>query len=233
MASQSPVDPDLRSAKVNFSDAAYQYLLKGILSGEFKPGDRLQPQAIAKAVGLSPTPIKHALARLSGEGLVAFIPGLGPHVAAPTAAEVMELYDARAMCETYALREGFDRVDGAFLTELARLLQVYEAAFLAMDGTYEKWREASQADVAIHAHLMSLWPNRKAHSWFAQVNVHTRAFQAVRNPNQPSEEGLREHREIYAALKRRDLPAATEAIRQHAMNARKRFSARARDSGLI
>src|SRR5829696_6812660 len=119
---------DLRGAKNTLSDLAYGYLLEAILSHELQPGMRLRPEDLAARMGLSPTPVKHALARLAGEGLVEHRAGLGPFVAEPTVPEILDLYGCRLMCELHSIREGFARIDDAFLAELRRRLAAHEAA---------------------------------------------------------------------------------------------------------
>src|SRR5687767_8721292 len=102
---------DLRSARNTLGDLVYGHLLDAILSHELRPGMRLRPEDLAVQMGLSPTPVKHALARLAGEGLVEHRAGLGPFVAEPTVAEILDLYDCRLMCELHAVREGFGQID--------------------------------------------------------------------------------------------------------------------------
>src|SRR5919205_2279212 len=137
---------DLRSAKNTLGELAYGHLLTAILSHELQPGTRLRPEDLAVTLGLSPTPVKHALARLAGEGLVVHRAGLGPFVAEPTVEEILELYDCRLMCELHAIREGFKHVDRPFIAELSRYLEVHEVACAARDETFDSQRAVIEAD---------------------------------------------------------------------------------------
>ena len=147
---------DLRSAKTTLGDLAYGHLLNAILSHELRPGARLRPDDLAAAMGLSPTPVKHALARLAGEGLVEHRAGLGPFVAEPTIADILELYGCRLMCELHAAREGFARIGDAFVVELRRNLEAHEAAFAARDEAFESQRAVLEADRDFHLCYMRL-----------------------------------------------------------------------------
>ena len=48
-----------------------------ILRGDIKPGARLKDQEVAAALGVSATPVRHAVHRLADEGLVDVIPHRG------------------------------------------------------------------------------------------------------------------------------------------------------------
>lgn len=217
---------DLRKAKTNLSDLAYQHLLSAIVAHELPPGTHLRPQDLAQRMGLSQTPVKDALARLAGEGLVEHRAGLGPFVAEPTVSEVAELYDCRLMCELHALREGFLRLDDGFLMSVLRHLEAHEAALAARDGSYERQRLLAEADRDFHLSYMRVWPNEKALSWYCQLNVHIRS-DLVANKVGGRPGTLSEHRQIYDALVARDLERALRAVRHHVEASKVSFLERA------
>lgn len=52
------------------SEEVYRRLREAIVTGELRPGERLRDDDLAAELGTSKSPIRHALARLTGEGLV-------------------------------------------------------------------------------------------------------------------------------------------------------------------
>lgn len=218
---------DLRSERNTLGELAYGHLLRLILSHELQPGTRLRPEDLAAGMGLSPTPVKHALARLAGEGLVVHRAGLGPFVAEPTIDEILELYGCRMMCELHAVREGFAQVDDRFVGDLTRALEQHEARWAARDETFESQRAVIEADRDFHECYMQLWPNPRALSWYRQLNVHIRSFQL--GNRLLGRAGMQvEHRAIVEAFAARDLDRALTAVRMHLEGAQHAFLERAR-----
>lgn len=225
---------DLRGARNSFSDLAYQYLLSAILSHELRPGDRLRPEDLAEAMGISPTPVKHALARLAGEGLVDFRSGQGPFVAVPSDAELIHLFNARMMCELYAVQDGIARVDEAFLVQASELLDAWEDARRALDGSFMSRSALAQVDRDFHAHVTSLVANPVVKDWHQNLQIRIRACRLT-----DSGEGAltrldtisEEHRAIYVALEKRDPIQAAAAVHRHLARSRDDMADLARAKG--
>ena len=55
-------------------DQAYQQLKDALLNGDYKAGERLAVEPVAKAIGASRQPVMDAFRRLAGEGLLTIIP---------------------------------------------------------------------------------------------------------------------------------------------------------------
>jgi DNA-binding GntR family transcriptional regulator len=72
---------------------AYETLRRRLASGAYRPGARLHVEGIvADLRGISATPIREALSRLAGEGLVESRRKEGYSVPLPTASELIDLY---------------------------------------------------------------------------------------------------------------------------------------------
>lgn len=84
---------------------AYQSLRLDLAGGARLPGDQIVVSDIANRLRISPTPVREALARLSGERLVDDRRNYGYFVPLPSWFDLVELYD---LCELHldaALRE--------------------------------------------------------------------------------------------------------------------------------
>ena len=74
-----------------------------ILSGKYKPGDRLNESSIAREFGISRIPVREALFELRESGLVVSLERRGMFVTSLSEEEVQKLSSVRAILETEAL----------------------------------------------------------------------------------------------------------------------------------
>lgn len=86
------------------SDEVFQALVNDILSGAVKPGTRLDEPSICRKFGISRTPIREALRRLSGTGLVEVTPRKGVTVARIEVEQLNEMFEALAEFEGLCAR---------------------------------------------------------------------------------------------------------------------------------
>src|SRR5262245_51497417 len=85
-------------------DRAYEKIKTQLLTDEFPPGTFLSERRLAGSLGMSKTPVKAALERLATEGFLSISPQQGIVVRQPSIQEIADLYEIRAVLESYALR---------------------------------------------------------------------------------------------------------------------------------
>src|SRR5262245_51254990 len=86
------------------ADRAIDALRKGILSGEYAPGERLGEVDLATKLGLSRAPVREALRRLSAEGLVDITTNKGARVVEYPRQDLDHIFQIRAHVEGLAAR---------------------------------------------------------------------------------------------------------------------------------
>jgi DNA-binding GntR family transcriptional regulator len=79
-------------------------IVRGILEGDFGPGDRLIEMHIAREYGTSQGPVREALRELEMLGFVRSEPHRGTYVRDPWQRGMLELYELRAALEDFATR---------------------------------------------------------------------------------------------------------------------------------
>ena len=87
---------------VSVPEHAYTVLKNALLEGRLSPGDTLIQEEIAASLGSSRVPIREALKRLEGEGLVVQRPRRGYVVASLNADEAEDVFDVRMLLEERA-----------------------------------------------------------------------------------------------------------------------------------
>lgn len=106
---------------------AYRRLLDEIRSGALAPGARLRETELAERLGISRTPVREAIRQLEADGLVVHLPRQGASIRTLDHAEVVELYEMRAVLEGTAARLAARAASGVELGELAALNAELEA----------------------------------------------------------------------------------------------------------
>lgn len=102
------------------SDEAYERLREEIVGWRLLPGTLLNETELAERLGVSRTPLRAALVRLSMEGLVDNSRGRTGVVSDVSADSIRDLFELRDVLETHAARLAAQRRDPAVFDELAR-----------------------------------------------------------------------------------------------------------------
>lgn len=115
-----------------------------ILSGKYRPGERLNESQIARDFNISRIPVREALSQLQEQGLVMNHERRGMFVMQLTPDEVQQINSLRMVLETEALRLAQARMTPEILAELTDLVEQMEA----WDGPLI---EAAALDQKFHA----------------------------------------------------------------------------------
>lgn len=107
---------------------AYEQIRALILSGEMAPGARLSQLELADRLAISRTPVREALRRLAGEGLVDALPQRGFRVADLGLESVMRRLEVRLLLEPGIARLASRRATAADVTALRRAIVAEEQA---------------------------------------------------------------------------------------------------------
>ncbi len=91
-------------------DDVYRRLRDAIVDGTFQPGEQLKDGELAEWLGVSRTPVREALLRLGGSGLVVALPGRSTRVSTIDAPAVRDARDVIAAMHELAVRETTGRL---------------------------------------------------------------------------------------------------------------------------
>jgi len=118
----------LRVMPVTVTAQIIQKLRDAILSGVFKPGERLLEQRLCYRMGVSRTSLREALRRLEAERLITITPNRGPSVTEIDWAEAQSIYEVRALLEGEAAAQFALRASPAQLEEMKIALADFDRA---------------------------------------------------------------------------------------------------------
>src|SRR5687767_3001615 len=86
------------------ADHAYRLVREQILSGQRAGGEWLREGDLAEHLGVSRTPVREALRRLTAEGLVRYERNRGVQVQAWNASDLDEIFSLRSVLEPWGCR---------------------------------------------------------------------------------------------------------------------------------
>ena len=199
-----PLDPTAASA-------AYNTLLDRILTRALTPGTVLHEIRLAETLGVSRTPLREALRRLEGEGLVGRNGGRSLVVQPITVRDYIEALHVRRLLESEAACLAAERIDRDLVADLrARVHSMTESGG---PTPHDHWT----LDDDIHGALAQASGNDLLAAIVRALRRKTRLFNLKRMPNRFLP-GCHEHLAILDALDRRDGARARTAMAAHLDN---------------
>lgn len=199
--------------RTSLVDTVYDSLRIWIIDHIREAGVRVNIDAVARSLAVSPTPVREALARLESEGFVTKTPAKGYSVMPPlTAAETIDLFAFRQLLEPWAAQIAAETVTDASRTRLRAELA---SCPHAPDGeTYADYCAISDHDHRFHDLLLDLAGNVAARTAFARTNCHLHLFRLTYGRGM-GDHALHEHGLIAAAVIAGDARGARDAMAQH------------------
>jgi DNA-binding GntR family transcriptional regulator len=197
---------------VSLADAAYRQIRRRILDNDWPPGHRALEQEVALALGMSRTPVREALLRLSADNLVELIPRHGMRVLPVSPADLAEIYQIVTALECLAVELLANRRPGAAaLRPLVDATQSMDRALKSDD--LDAW---AAADEQFHLQLLTLAGNRQLQA--TMMNYWDRAHRArmftLRLRPKPTR-STQEHRRMVERLLAGDADGAARVTRTH------------------
>ena len=192
---------------VNLNERVYDALRGQLLRREYPPGAKLSLHALATELGVSRSPVHHALTRLVAEGLLTVRPRRGYYVTPVTAKALSEGYEVRLALELLAAELTAGRLEAPALHVFESLLEGTAAAI-----SHEQW---DSANGAFHEYQIDLAENALLSKFYRELSVNL-LMQVIRAGHVEEHANLvTEHRRIVEAFVTGDRVAVEHAIRAH------------------
>ena len=211
-ARQDPLFPEERPS-LTMVDVAYEAILSGIVTHRFLGGQVLQEAKLAATLNLSRTPVREALGRLEGEGLLQR-DGRVLTVRSVTIKDYLEVLHLRRLLETEAATLAAGNLEAEALLALrARVAALTDPKAIT---PADHW----QLDEDIHLTIARGSGNDHLVQLIIDLRRMTRLFNLKKVPGRFFP-GRDEHLELIDALLAGDAPRAAEAMRSHIDNVKK------------
>jgi DNA-binding GntR family transcriptional regulator len=201
-------------------EKVYNTLLENIVEGKLAPGEQLVEQAIAAWLGVSKSPVRDALHRLNGDGLVVGTPFKGFVVSPISTREFIDLMQVRMAIEFFCLEQKIDSYSDEDIREFSTLI---EGAGTLLEGgkvrlVHDKHLEFHELVVRKFGNepMMGIYEsNRKKLKRYLRTNV-SQTPERIEISN-------RYHVELIDSIRRRDKAAVLRQLKEHFADIQKAF----------
>lgn len=197
------------------ADVLYERFKKRIIDREWPPGQPLNINRLAAEYGVSITPVREALARLSSDKLVVASPNRGYTVAPPpTAARMTELFTVRLLLEPHVARGAAVRLTPRDLDGLRALNERLAEHTTGED--YERTQDYAEVNRVFHRQLFRINGNEVLSEVYDALNYHVLIGHILNSYGVTDlPEVVAEHAAILDALAAHDPDAAEAAMYTH------------------
>ncbi|MBA5686686.1 GntR family transcriptional regulator [Rugamonas apoptosis] len=200
--------PTKSNHKPSSGHAILAALRTSITSGSLPPGTVLRQVELAEEFGVSRIPVREALQALQSEGLVVIEPNRGAFVASYSAEQLSEMFDLRVMLEVDALRYAIPQ-------HTERSIRKLEALQRELDDE-DQPAEWVRIDRDFHGELYA--PSGRTHTLqlIAGLRGSVERFSlAHMGPDTRRTGWSDEHHQLIAAVRGRDVAAASAILTSH------------------
>ncbi len=214
------------------TDIAYDHIRRGILRGHHVPGEALMTEVLAEEIGVSRTPVRDALRKLEGDGLVVIQPRLGARVKQLDRQEFREMCELRLALEAQAAGLAAKHRTAADLRAIEAPLVAMRALAVELARSrvrLPRLQKIAGEDVRFHLAIMAAAKNTLMQKEILRLHLIHRVAQAPIGhdvteadlraaPVANHDRVLAEHDAIFAAIAAGDVRKAKAAMETHLEN---------------
>lgn len=193
----------------------YQALLNSIVSGQIDPGTALRPDAIARQLDVSTTPVREAMHRLENDGLATKLPYQGWFVREFSEHQIRQLYECRSALECFSVRLACERISDEEVAWLHRCQSTGEAALAV--GDMDAYRIYNRD---LHGAILKAATNTYLISLMGQLGLQIEMLIArtIRITGRPVR-AIEEHLCLIGLIEKRDSEGAQRSMERHILSA--------------
>lgn len=197
------------------ADRVHEELLAALIDGRFEADAALSIDGIARDLGVSPTPVREALARLEHTGMVRRAALKGYRVAPlMTAMEHGQLVAVRKLIEAENAELACAKVDAELVEQLSGSIERLRTA--PTGGSYSEFRDYWKADEDFHRLIAEHTGNPFLLSAYQALGGQVQRFRLFAGRGVTDADcAIAEHTTILQAFQKGDAQAARAAMEKH------------------
>ncbi|MBS3735911.1 GntR family transcriptional regulator, partial [Candidatus Bipolaricaulota bacterium] len=222
-----------RISRETLQEKVYESIKDSIVKNDLMPGDVLSIDSLAEDLGVSPTPVREALAKLSAQGLVENARNKKARVAPISEEDILQTYEVRKLLEPFAASKAAKKIaeDSKLRAELESLRSLAQEIqnevddeplsssqyenYLEVDLGLEETIELALGDTLLNKMLKQVRNHSLRIRSFTEASTDKNVPEVVRSNNE-------EHLEIIDSMLDEGLKMVREVVREHLENAESR-----------
>jgi DNA-binding GntR family transcriptional regulator len=187
-----------------------EVIIKAIMSGRLKPGERVVESSLARQLGVSQAPVREAIRDLVLLGFLETEPYKGTSVRSFTAEGLREVYTVRAALESLAARLAASRLTDDDIKTLHRILDDMIAT-----GKNRETEQMVRLDNEFHGTVIRISGNKLLDQLWQTLQFGYWTIVTTRLSSYNLEELAARHGELLEAIATRDPDKASRAMQRH------------------
>lgn len=182
---------------------AFEQIQKWIVEGVLMPGEKLNDDALAKALGVSRTPVREALQLLEMQGFVEMSPGKETRISQIEKNDVFKVYLPMASLQSTAAELAIENIQSSHIEQLTAINHEMKAA-IDQNEIYE----VLGIDKAFHDVIIEAADNEYISNFTSVLHMHILRLEYLffKSP----QNSIEEHKQIIQAYKEKDRKKAVE-----------------------
>ncbi|MHA3791204.1 GntR family transcriptional regulator [Sphingomonas sp. YL-JM2C] len=201
------------------ANLAYEAVLAQIQDGSLKPGDRVPEGQFAATLGISRTPVREALRRLSAEGIVNLTHNQGARVADWDEEDLHEVFDLRMTLEGFASAIAARKATAEDIERLRAVEREFEQVIEEEGLDFRN--EAAKLNNKFHTEILNITGNRRLIALMSNlVSVPLTRGSFHTYTRRDFDYAIRHHRELIRAYATHDVVGAELCMKLHINSSR-------------
>lgn len=201
----------MKKVPQSLSEKVYDSIKTAILAGDLKAGDKISEDRLAEEFGVSRTPIREALQRLSEYGLVSIAKRSHVSVVSISREDAANIAGLRIALEQYAIERIRPELFMEHLADITRCAADCQYALLMGDRA-----KSFELDSLFHIEVIKSTGDSILADVYSRLDVRLQLLRVAQNENTQTLLGyLSQHLELIQYIKNGDRERAKELIRSH------------------
>lgn len=192
-------------------EAIAEEIKEGVISGRYKPEERLKEAELAEKYSVSKTPVREALRYLERIGFVEIVPHTMARVKKMNQKEVEDLYMIQGVLEGLAAREALNHLNNGDHKKMETYLDLLEK-YSREKNSYEY----EKANIKFHGIFWKACNNSKLTELINNIHEQLQKFRSItRRYPERFKDLAGDHRKIFEAVVQRDAAKVDHLFQRH------------------